>query len=237
MMISIKPFLICPAMMKKKKMRILAPPESNIIHTIEMHTGGEPLRVISGGLPDIPGKTILEKRRFFKEHYDNIRTALLWEPRGHRDMYGAIITEPVTGDGDFGVIFLHNEGYSTMCGHAIIALTRLVLESGFIDRSGKNPEIRIDTPAGRVVAIGHRDNKGKVVSSSFRNVPSFLLMQDETVEVPGIGRVDFDVAFGGAFYAFTDAQVLGLDMDKRHAAQLADIGMKIKKAITDNFNI
>ena len=91
------------------------------IQTLEMHTGGEPLRIITDGLPEIPGKTILKKRKYFKENYDHIRTSTMWEPRGHADMYGAILTEPVTEDGDFGVFFLHNEGYSTMCGHGMVS--------------------------------------------------------------------------------------------------------------------
>ncbi|MCK5775174.1 MAG: proline racemase family protein, partial [Bacteroidales bacterium] len=102
------------------------------ITTIDMHTGGEPLRVITGGLPEIKGNSILEMRRYFKNNLDYIRTGLMFEPRGHADMYGAILTKPVSKDADFGTFFIHNEGYSTMCGHAIIALTKLVLETGMI---------------------------------------------------------------------------------------------------------
>jgi proline racemase len=104
------------------------------IKTIDMHTGGEPLRVFTAGLPEIKGKTILEKRRYFHDNYDYIRTGTMFEPRGHADMYGAFLTEPTTEDADFGTFFMHNEGYSTMCGHAIIALTKLVIETGMVQK-------------------------------------------------------------------------------------------------------
>src|SRR5580704_9232250 len=102
-----------------------------------MHTGGEPLRIIASGLPPIPGATVLEKRRYFRDHLDHLRTGLLWEPRGHADMYGAVAT--TSTDADFDVFFLHNEGYSTMCGHAIIALTTLAIESGVTRKAGASP--------------------------------------------------------------------------------------------------
>src|SRR5438128_1934773 len=123
------------------------PADGNRITAIDMHTGGEPLRVFTSGLPPIEGRTVLEKRRYFRAHYDHIRTATMWEPRGHADMYGAVIMP--SEDVDFDVFFLHNEGYSTMCGHAIIALTKLVLETGLIRREGNNPQIQINVPAGR----------------------------------------------------------------------------------------
>src|SRR6185295_3022250 len=127
------------------------PPERwTQITTIDMHTGGEPLRVVIDGLPPIEGRTVLEKRRYFREHYDYLRTGIIWEPRGHADMYGAIITPSI--DADFDVFFLHNEGYSTMCGHAIIALTKFVVETGLVRSDTANPEITFNVPAGRVRA-------------------------------------------------------------------------------------
>ena len=127
-----------------------------MITTIDAHTAGEPLRVITGGLPPLPGATILEKRRYFREHLDHLRTALMWEPRGHADMYGCVLTEPETPDGDLGVIFMHNEGYSTMCGHGIIGLAKVVLDTGMVEKKGADPILRIDTPAGRVTAHARR---------------------------------------------------------------------------------
>src|SRR5499427_8260619 len=120
------------------------------ITTIEMHAGGEPLRVLISGLPQIEGRTVLEKRRYFSEHYDHIRKGTMWEPRGHADMYGAVITPSL--DADMDVFFVHNEGYSTMCGHAIIALTKFVFETGLVSKEGDSPELTINVPAGRIRA-------------------------------------------------------------------------------------
>src|ERR1051325_1563914 len=182
------------------------PPEHwTRITTIHIHTGGDPLRVIVDGLPPIEGQTVLEKRRYFRDHYDHLRTGLMWEPRGRADMYGAVITS--SADADFDVFFLHNEGYSTMCGHAIIALTKLVVETQLVDTN----EVTFNVPAGRIEATARISN-GHVIESSFRNVPSFLYLCDEHVEVDGIGRVRFDVAYGGAFYALVNAQEIGLEL-------------------------
>ena len=207
------------------------------IQTIDLHTGGEPLRVITGGLPEIKGKTILEKRRFFRDHLDHIRTGLMWEPRGHADMYGAVVTEPCSEDGDFGTFFLHNEGYSTMCGHAMIALVTLVLDTGLIQKDKNDPFIRIDAPPGRITAHATFKENGKVNQVYFENVPSFVLLHDQKVDVPGIGTVDFDVAFGGAFYAFTDAEKLGLNMDASDYNRLIDYGRRIKYAVMEQYEI
>src|SRR2546430_12401197 len=169
------------------------------ITAIDMHTGGEPLRFYTSGLPPIAGRTVLEKRRYFREHYDHIRTATMWEPRGHADMYGAVITSSL--DADLDAFFLHNEGYSTMCGHAIIALTKLVLDTGLIRKEGDNPQLTINVPAGTIHAQAVME-RGKVREVSFRNVPSFLYLRDERVEVPGLGRVGFDIGYGGVDYRF-----------------------------------
>ena len=207
------------------------------IKTIDMHTGGEPLRVLVDGLPAVEGRTILEKRRYFKTHLDHIRTGTMFEPRGHADMYGAVITEPTTPDGDFGIFFMHNEGYSTMCGHATIAVTKLALESGLVNKGSNRPVLKIDAPPGRLIATGHRNNRGIIEKSSFLNVPSFLYLEDKTVEVPGIGIVRFDVAYGGAFYAFCDAEALGLKLDASDYNKLIDYGKRIKKAVMNSFAI
>ncbi len=204
------------------------------IETLEMHTGGEPLRVFLAGLPDIPGNTILEKRAYFKEHYDHIRTGTMWEPRGHADMYGAILTEPTTADADFGVFFLHNEGYSTMCGHAIIALTKMAYETGLVQRN--KPGLIIDAPPGKILARPHFQND-KIQKVSFLNVPSFVLLADQTIDIKGIGKVSFDIAFGGAFYAFLNAEELGLKLKESEADKCIDYGRKIKLAIMDEFEI
>jgi len=206
------------------------------ITAIDAHTGGEPLRVITSGLPLIPGATILEKRRYAREHFDHLRTALLWEPRGHADMYGCIVTEPVTPDGTLGVLFLHNEGFSTMCGHGVIALTKVALDTGMIQTADTHPVIRMDTPAGRVTALARREN-GRVVEVSFHNVPSFVYARDKIVHVPGIGWLRYDVAFGGAFYAFCRAEEIGVELTAKNFRQLIDIGMRIKLVVMTSLPI
>lgn len=206
------------------------------IKTIDLHTGGEPLRVYTGGLPQIKGNTILDKRRYFRDHLDYIRTGTLFEPRGHADMYGAVITEPTTPDADFGTFFLHNEGYSTMCGHAIIALTKLVLDTGIIKKEGERPELIINAPPGKIHATAHRIN-GMVESVSFKNVPSFLYLKEQEIDVHGIGKLRFDIGFGGAFYAFCQADDLGLKLDALDHNRLIDYGRRIKKAVMENFEI
>ncbi len=218
-----------------KKVSFSPPSHWMHIKTIEMHTGGEPLRILTEGLPEIKGQTILEKRRYFRDHLDHIRTGTMFEPRGHADMYGAVITEPVTEDGDFGTFFMHNEGYSTMCGHATIALTKLAVETGLIDYT-PGSYIKIDAPPGRLLAKAEVKD-GLVTGSSFVNVPSFVLYLNEKVNVPGIGTVTFDVAYGGAFYAFCDAGELGLELTEKEYYRLIDYGKRIKKAVMEQFDI
>jgi proline racemase len=213
------------------------PPKSwQKIKTIDMHTEGEPLRIFVDGLPEIKGNTILEKRRYFKEKLDHLRTGTMFEPRGHADMYGAVITEPRSADADFGTFFMHNEGYSTMCGHAIIALTKFVLETGLIKKEGTHPILQIDAPPGRIVSTAEFKN-GKAENISFLNVPSFLLLENKKVVVEGLGEITFDVAFGGAFYAFVEADLLGLQLNASDYNRLIDYGKKIKKAVMENFEI
>jgi len=206
------------------------PKNWQVITTLEAHTGGEPLRIFTGGLPEIKGNSVLKKRQYFKEHFDHLRTSALWEPRGHADMYGAILTDPVTPDGDLGVIFLHNEGYSTMCGHAIIAITTAFFDTGWIKKKGKKPVLKIDAPAGRVEATANIE-EGRVKSVSFLNVPSFLYKQDLQVDVPGLGILEYDIAFGGAFYTFCQADQVGIDLIPENHDRLIDAGRKIKESV------
>ncbi len=206
------------------------------ITTLDAHTAGEPLRIITGGFPEIPGNTILEKRRFLQENLDHLRKALMWEPRGHADMYGCVITEPVTPGSHLGVLFLHNEGYSSMCGHGIIALATAVCECGLLPLPEDLGTLRIDTPAGLVEATPRRKD-GRVESVTFLNVPSFVYVLDHRVDVPGIGPISCDVAFGGAFYAFCRAEDLGVRLAPEDFRKLIDLGMRVKRAVMDTLQI
>ena len=202
--------------------------------TIDAHTAGEPLRIITSGWPEPLGATILEKRRYAREHQDHLRRFLMFEPRGHADMYGCLLTPPVTPDGDVGALFMHNEGFSTMCGHGIIGLVKVGLECGLF--VANDAEIRIDTPAGRVTAQAHRATDGRIERVSFRNVASFLLERDLRVEVEGIGAVTCDIAFGGAFYAYVDAATLNLSLTPENYTRIIHAGKAIKRAVTDNYD-
>jgi len=204
------------------------------IKTIEMHTGGEPLRVIVDGFPELKGNSVLEYRRYCKENYDELRTALMFEPRGHADMYGCILLPPNDDEGDFGIIFLHNEGYSTMCGHAIIAISTLAVEMNWIDVNEGDNIIKIDAPCGRITSFANVKD-GKVTGIRFYCVPSFVVGLDRIVEVDGIGKVTYDLAYGGAFYAYVDMNKNNFDFDLSTDSYRALItkGMDIKHAVMD----
>lgn len=203
------------------------------INTLECHTGGEPLRIITSGFPELDGERILAKREFCKQNHDDLRRALMFEPRGHADMYGAIITDAERDDSHFGAIFIHNEGYSTMCGHAVIALTKCAVESGVVARTGELTQVVIDVPCGQIVALAY--SKGDVVNHvSFKCVPSFVYAKNLQVEVDGIGTVNFDIAYGGAFYAYVQASSLGLSLVPEQQEKLIDYGRKIKQAIMNS---
>ena len=202
------------------------------IRSIDAHAEGEPLRIITAGFPPLPGKTILEKRQYMQKNLDFLRKALMWEPRGHADMYGCLMTEPVTRDGTMGVIFLHNEGYSSMCGHGIIALSSVACATGLVAGKKTAPVLKIDTPAGRVTATVRRKKEGGA-EVSFVNVPAFVYARDKTIDIPGIGFLRYDIAFGGAFYAFCLAQDLGLRLVAEEYPKLIDFGRRIKMAVSE----
>ncbi|NAS31862.1 proline racemase [Flavobacteriaceae bacterium R38] len=197
-----------------------------------MHTGGEPLRVIVDGFPELKGNSVLEYRRYCKENFDHLRTALMFEPRGHADMYGCILLPPNDEEGDFGIIFLHNEGYSTMCGHAIIAISTLTVEMNWIEVKEGDNELKIDAPCGRIISYVNAKN-GKVTGVRFHCVPSFVVGLDRTVEVKGLGTVHYDLAYGGAFYAYVDMNKHNFDFDLTPVSNRALIqkGMDIKHAV------
>jgi trans-L-3-hydroxyproline dehydratase len=204
---------------------------ATVITTIDAHAAGEPLRIITGGLPELPGATILERRRYMREHLDHVRRALMWEPRGHYNMYGCVLTPPVTPEADLGVLFMHNEGYSTMCGHGVIALVTALIEAGAVPPKGPQTPINLDTPAGLVRAVAHLDKDSRVARVTFQNVPSFAYARDVEIELPPHGRFPVDIAFGGAFYAIVPAERVGLRVAPEQTAQLVAAGEAIKRAV------
>lgn len=206
------------------------------ITTVDAHAAGEPLRIVLTRFPELPGQTILAKRRYATEHFDYIRKTLMWEPRGHADMYGCIVTPPVSAEAAFGVLFLHNEGYSSMCGHGIIAVTKVAVETGFVPLVRPVTIVKIDTPAGLVTSYA-KINRNSVESVAFRNVPSFVLALDEIIDVPGLGEVRYDLAFGGAFYAYVQADQFRLNCSPDEYQALIEKGIRIKQAIVKSRTI
>ncbi|HNR04414.1 MAG TPA: proline racemase family protein [Bacillota bacterium] len=208
---------------------------SHYITCIDAHTAGEPLRIITAGFPPIPGNTILEKRDYVNKNYDGLRRMLMLEPRGHSGMYGCILVPAVTPDGDFGVLFTHNEGLSSMCGHGIIGVTKVVIETGMIGCTEGENVIRIDSPAGRVTAYADVE-KGKVLRVRFHNVPCFVYKENITVHVDSLNRdVVCDIAYCGAFYVYIDADRVDLEVEPQYAEQLVKIGMEIKHKVMEEY--
>jgi proline racemase len=199
------------------------------VRTIDYHTGGEPFRIVLDGVPDLEGGTVLERRRWAAEHVDDIRHLLVDEPRGHADMYGGFVTPPNDPGADLGVVFFHNEGYSTACGHGTIALVTWALESGRLAATEPETRVMVDVPSGRLACTATlRD--GRVERVAFRNVPSFVLAR--SVEVRTGGRsVSVDVAYGGAFYGAIDARALGLDVSRASLPALIALQRDLRPAL------
>lgn len=213
-----------------------APDHWQRIHCIDAHTCGEPLRIYVNGFDMPPGDTMLARRASCKAQLDHLRTATMWEPRGHADMYGCLITPAEREDSDFGVLFTHNEGYSSMCGHGIIAVTTVALQTGIVRPHAEHTRIRIDTPAGLVTAWGHCD-VDRVTHVRFRNVTSFVTALDQRIDVPGVGPVQFDIVFGGAFYAIVDARQLALSTHVNNASELIRLGKQITQTVVSQCKI
>ncbi len=203
---------------------------SRVFSAVDSHTEGMPTRVVTGGLGVIPGATMNERRLHFIEHLDHIRRLLVNEPRGHSAMSGAILQPPTRPDADFGVLYIEVSGCLPMCGHGTIGVATVLVETGMVEVVEPVTTIRLDTPAGLVVARvavtdGHAD------SVTLRNVPSYCDRLDATVEVPGLGPVRYSLAFGGNFYAMVELDDLGLPFDRAHKDEILKAGLAIMDAI------
>ncbi|MBM3573959.1 MAG: proline racemase [Alphaproteobacteria bacterium] len=201
-----------------------------------MHTGGEPVRIVIKGYPKIPGRTILAKRRYARAKLDHIRRMLMFEPRGHDDMYGVIPVEPDHPHADFAVLFMHNEGYSTMCGHAVIAIGRWAVDAGLIIRRAPETRFNLQVPCGLVhvrVEV-HGKTTGAV---RFESVPAFAAALDRKVKVPGLGMIVLDIGYGGAFYGLVPAPALGLDLKKSPVSAIVAAADQVTQAIKNQVPI
>ena len=200
----------------------------HMISCVDAHTGGEPLRIVTSGFPPIPGKTILEKRKYVLENLDHLRKMIMLEPRGHSGMYGCLLCDPVTEDSDFAVLFTHNEGLSSMCGHAVIAICKVAIEIGMINAKEGINTIKIDAPAGRITCFAEVKNN-EVEKVSFQNVPCFIYKRDLKIKVDSFGEVTGDIAYCGAFYVYVDVSQLSLQVTPEYAEKLVALGTEIKR--------
>jgi proline racemase len=198
---------------------------------VDYHTAGEPFRIVSGGVPPLRGKTILDRRSYAAEHLDDFRRLLVQEPRGHADMYGCFVTDPEDEGADLGVVFFHNAGYSTACGHGTIALATWAIESGLVAAEGEDVSVAVDVPSGRVQTVS-RLVDGRVRSVRFRNVPAFAQGGPVALET-SVGRVGAEVSYGGAYYASVHAPEVGLAVEPGNVNAFITLGREIKALVNE----
>ncbi len=223
------------------------------IIAVDSHTQGEPTRVVIGGIPFIPGRDMVEKKKYLQEHLDDVRTGIMFEPRGHNDMFGSIITAPTRPEAHLGIIFMDSGGYLNMCGHGTIGAVTAALELGLVEARGPETEVVLEAPAGLVRCRAALKGE-KVTGVSFTNVPAFLYRQDVTVSLPrklveenlpghapkgNANRVDItlDIAFGGNFFAIVPAAVYGISLTPDRASALVNLGMGILEAVNEQVKV
>ncbi len=203
---------------------------------VDAHTVGNPARIIVGGIPYIPGDTMFDKKRHIEEQWDDIRQLLMYEPRGHGAMSGAILTQPTVPGADIGLVFIEVDGCLPMCGHVTIAACTVLLETGMLAAKEPVTDVVLDTPAGIVRAQVEVGEHG-VTGVTFQNVPAFLLLKDVAVDVPGVGRIVADVSYGGNFYAILPAAMVDLPLEPRYASSLVQIGQEIRNALNTKVDV
>lgn len=206
------------------------------IKTIDSHTIGEPTRIVYDGFPELVGDTMMEKKKYLMEHYDFLRSALMLEPRGHRDMFGALLTEPVHDEADVGVIFMDSGGCLNMCGHGSIGTAYTLVEMGMVEVKEPYTEVVLDAPSGIIRTRVHVVN-GRAVEVSILNVPSFLYEEGLEISIPGKGRIPFDISFGGSFFALVDAQAIHLSLEAENIEAITSLGMELLRRINRTFKV
>ncbi len=205
---------------------------SRVFHAVDSHTEGMPTRVIVGGVGKIPGDTMFDRRRYFMANLDGIRKTLMYEPRGHAAMSGAILQPPSRPDADWGVVYIEVSGCLPMCGHGTIGVATVLVETGMVEVTEPVTQVRLDTPAGLVVAeVSVQD--GKATSVTITNVPAFTVGLDQTVAVPGYGQVTYDMAYGGNFYAILPLKQVGIEFDRANKEAILSAGLQVMAAIND----
>jgi proline racemase/trans-L-3-hydroxyproline dehydratase len=198
--------------------------------TIDSHTMGEATRIIVGGFPPLPGNTMMERKQLLESRFDHFRTALMLEPRGHSNMFGALLTEPIDPNADIGVIFMDSGGYLNMCGHGSMGAAMVAVETGIVRAVEPYTAVSIETPAGTVRAEVTVEN-GRTKEVSIYNVPSFLYDETKDIHIPGYGNIPFDIAFGGSFFALVDSEKIGIPIRREYIDRFVDLGMTLLRAI------
>lgn len=197
---------------------------------------GEPTRIIYEGFPELIGNTMMERKEYLEKNYDHYRKALMLEPRGHRDMFGALLTTPVHKEADLGVIFMDSGGYLNMCGHGSIGCATVAVEAGFIPVKEPYTDVVLDAPAGLIRARVKIKN-GKAEEVSILNVPSFLYRENINLELEEYGRITFDISFGGSFFALVDSEEIGIPICQENLEALTDFGMKLREKINQSIEV
>lgn len=204
--------------------------------TIDSHTAGEPTRLIVGGLPPIPGETVAEKRQCLMQEWDHVRLQLTREPRGHRDMVAALVTEPTSAGADFGLVYMDARRYPYLCGHATIGAVTTLIEAGVVEAAEPKTMVIVDTPSGPAEAVAHvRD--GLVESVTIQLAPSFVYGENLDLDAPGLGRIQVDTVCVGGFFAMVSAGQIGLPLDVKHAGRLIELGMSIIEAANEQLTV
>lgn len=209
---------------------------SKMIQTIETHTFGEPTRIINGGLLKLKGETVAEQRDYMAEHYDWLRRSLIQEPRGHRDMFGAVLLPPTRDGVDFGVIFMDNTNFLNMCGHATIGVSTAIVEMGMVEVTEPETKLVLETPAGLVYPTVKIENN-RVTSVTFENVPAFLEQRDVIIEVDGIGEITTDISFGGNYFAWVNIEQIGEEIHVSNGTKLKEMGKLIKEKVNEKISV
>jgi proline racemase len=201
-----------------------------MLPALDYHTEGEPMRIVTGGVPALPGATLLDRSAHLAAHHDALRRLVLFEPRGHSAMCAAFLVPPADPSADTGIVFVEPLGVVHMCGHGAIAIATMLVESGAVPMREPETPVVLDTAAGRVTARVHVEGE-RVVGATIRNVASYSALLDAKVSVPGLGPVAFDLAYGGHFYALVEAAAVGLTLEPAQAARIVETGERIRVAI------
>ncbi|UCH19853.1 MAG: proline racemase family protein [Deltaproteobacteria bacterium] len=209
---------------------------SRFISTVDTHTEGEPTRIITGGIKCIPGRTMVQKMEYFKSNLDHIRTALMAEPRGHKDMYGCLLTEPASEKADYGFIFMDNQQYMSGCGHATIGISTALAELGMVNTQEPITRMVLEPPSG-LIEVEVKMFNGRAESVAFRNVPAFVEYVDEVIEVPGLGKLRVDVAFGGNYFVFFQARDVNLEVTPNNIEKVIDTCLDVKAAANQQLKV